>query len=246
MRGLKTLLIGAIAILAAGRTTVADPASPAVVELFTSQSCSSCPPAEAYLGELARRPDVVALEYHVDYWDDLVDGAAGRWKDVFSDPAHTARQRGYNARLFGVPKAYTPQMVIGGREEAAGFRREMVEAAIRRHQEQTGAALTVLAAGEKDPDGLTIRISGRVPAPAPAEVVLVRFETRRTTDVERGENHGKTLTNHHAVTGFTPLGAWSGGELTLRAHPALSGGEGCAVLVQQARQGPILAGRYCP
>ena len=97
-------------------TAAAAEEVPTVVELFTSQGCYSCPPAEAFLGELAKRSDVVALEFHVDYWDDLVYGSAGQWKDPFSDPAYTRRQQVY-ARGIPGGRVYTPQIVVDGRLE---------------------------------------------------------------------------------------------------------------------------------
>ena len=95
---------------------------PTVVELFTSQSCYSCPPAEAFLGELVEREDLVALEFHVDYWDDLVYGSSGQWKDIFSDAAYTERQRVYAGRIPG-SQVYTPQVVVDGVAQTVGSRR---------------------------------------------------------------------------------------------------------------------------
>src|SRR3546814_16556440 len=97
-----------------------------VVELFTSQGCSACPPADALLGELAQRRDVVALAFHVDYWDHV------GWTDPFGDPLHTARQRAYAARLR-LPTIYTPPMVIDGIDQFVGARQSEIEATIRRH-----------------------------------------------------------------------------------------------------------------
>ncbi len=160
-------------------------AAPTVVELFTSQSCYSCPPAETFLGELAGRPDVLALEFHVDYWDDLVYGSAGRWKDVFSKPAYTRRQRGYNVSLRGKNSVYTPQMVIDGAAEAVGFRRgavfSAIEAAASHSRPRVRVALSAGAAS-----GLTIRLAGD--AAGPATVWLLRFLRAQTTRVAAGEN----------------------------------------------------------
>ena len=112
-------------------TGVFSPASaqnspPVVVELFTSQGCYSCPPAEAYLAELAERTDIVALEFHVDYWDSLTYMWHGQWKDPFSSPQYTARQRDYNVAIRDQSGVYTPQMIIDGRYEAVGSRRPQV------------------------------------------------------------------------------------------------------------------------
>jgi len=215
-----------------------------VVELFTSQSCYSCPPAEAYLGELARRGDVIALEFHVDYWDELVYGSAGRWKDVFSSPAYTQRQRAYNRTIRGTPQVYTPQMVVDGLVEAAGTRRSAVEAAIAGQARDPRPRLDVTVANT--PDGnLRVTVDGSLAVPAP--VWLVRFARAHVTQVKAGENKGKTLTNHHVVTGMERIGAWSGASMTATVSGAsLNGEEGCAVLVQSGTQGPILGAALCP
>jgi hypothetical protein len=215
-----------------------------VVELFTSQSCYSCPPAEAYLGELVERGDVIALEFHVDYWDDLVYGAAGRWKDVFSSPANTDRQRVYNRNIRGAAQVYTPQMVVDGRVEAAGTRRGAVESAIAGQARDQRSRLDVAVARTSD-GGLTVAIDG--PLKAPALIWLARFERARVTRVKAGENEGKILANHHVVTGMERIGAWSGAAMTATVPGvALSSNEGCAVLVQSEAQGPILGAAECP
>lgn len=215
-----------------------------VVELFTSQSCYSCPPAEAYLGELVERDDVIGLEFHVDYWDDLVHGSAGRWKDVFSSPANTNRQRLYNRNIRGTAQVYTPQMVIDGRAEAAGTRRGAVEAAIAGQARDQRPRLQVTIANAPD-GGLTVSVEG--PVTAPAVLWLARFERTRVTRVKAGENKGKTLANHHVVTGMERIGAWPGSPMTITVPSVpLSAGEGCAVIVQNDAQGPILGAAECP
>lgn len=231
-----------LATLAGPRPAAAQDADrPVVVELFTSQSCYSCPPAEAYLGELAARPDVVALEWHVDYWNDLWYGFAGRWADPFSDPAFTERQRRYNLEIRQIAQVYTPQMVIDGQWEAVGSRAAAVEALLATARGDAGTAQVAIAPAAGG--GLTVQVDG--PPPGPAAVWMVRFRPREVTDVERGENHGKTLTNHHIVTHLQRLGDWTGGAATFSA--ARDGdGEGCAVLVQEEGPGPVLAAAYCP
>ena len=211
--------------------------APVVVELFTSQSCYSCPPAEALLSELAEDESVIALEWHVDYWDELVYGAAGKWKDPFSSPRHTERQRRYNQALTGVRRAYTPQMVVGGASEAVGSRRTDVRALI--HAAEGPRADVVVAPGEGGE--LTARVSG---GPA-AEVWVVRFIENATTGVLRGENKGKTLKNAHMVRSLVRLGEHQGGTERFGFAPPVDG-EGCAILVQQAGHGPITGAAYCP
>jgi len=235
-------LLAAAAIF--GLTVPAHAGGKPVVELFTSQSCYSCPPAEAYLGELAKRGDVIALEYHVDYWDDLVYGLAGRWKDVFSDPAFTARQRAYNIAIRSRGQVYTPQMIVGGTMQTVGSNRGAVEQAIRMAKRAKDSGIDVDVT-RRSGGGLAVAVNGE--AKASAGVWLVRFERARTTQVKAGENKGKTLTNYHAVREVRRIGAWSGGSKSYDvADLVLASGEGCAVLVQDERPGPILGAAECP
>ena len=222
---------------------IAAEPTPVVVELFTSQSCSSCPPAEAFLGELAMRDDVVALEFHVDYWDSLIYGLAGRWKDVHSSPANTERQRAY-ARQLGGSGVYTPQMVIDGRIDAVGSQTGQVERAIasaRRLDPAGRARVAVMGV----PHGIAVHLAGAA-SRRPVAVWLAQYRERETTRVRGGENHGKTLTNSHVVTRLERIGEWSGGEATLSAPVTLAPGDGCAVIVQGADQGPIVGAAACP
>jgi hypothetical protein len=243
------LLGGMIAIIVAftGLTTAqseapaADPADPVVVELFTSQSCYSCPPAEAYLGALVGRPGIVALEWHVDYWNDIHYGNAGQWIDPYSEAAYTARQRAYNQAIRGTGAVYTPQMVIDGRLEAVGSRRDDVEAAIGEAAARPAEARIEIT--HTADDALGIALDGS--AARGAAVWLVRFLSEETVHVPRGENHGKTLTNHHVVTEAVRLGDWYGGPASF-AVPQPAAGSGCAVLVQPDGEGPILAAAECP
>lgn len=214
-----------------------------VVELFTSQSCISCPPAEAFLGELvgADGEDILALEWHVDYWDNLNYGAAGRWKDVFSDPAFTARQRQYNQSLRGRGNVYTPQMIVGGLAEAVGSRRDEVREAIAKAR-GTGYAVDVAVSATAD--GLQIAVEGD--HGDDASIWLVNFDLEQTTEVLRGENKGKTLTNHHVVRTMQRVGDWSGSAITINAADNRGSGQGCAVLVQTEALGPLLGAATCP
>ena len=219
--------------------------SPTVIELFTSQSCYSCPPAEAFLGQLiGERDDIVALEFHVDYWDKLVYRNKGSWKDIFSSPAYTARQYGYARTLGERGYAYTPQMVIGGVREVQGSRRDDVVEILneRRADDVPRLAIDIaVAAG----GGLRVGIDGAVDAPA--EVWLVAFKREHTTEVPRGENAGKTLTNRNIVTDMQRIGEWRGTSLVLAIPDGgPTGDHGCAILIQHERQGPILGAALCP
>lgn len=242
-------IAGALLFSGAGATAAslqgrAD-GSPVVVELFTSQSCYSCPPAEAKLSELARRDGIVALEHHVDYWDSLNYGAAGRWKDVFSNPAATERQRVYAQIVPGRGHSYTPQMVIDGRYEAVGSRDGEVGKAIDKASRAAGPRLTV-AARSAGAAGLQITVKGAAAAATPAEIWLVRFLREHVTEVTHGENHGKTLAGRNIVREMTRIGVWNGGETVIDLDAARpDAAHGCAVIVQPDGQGPILGAAYC-
>ena len=231
-------LAGAIALAPIALAKADDGAT--VVELFTSQACYSCPPAEAYLGELVRRGGIIALEFHVDYWNSLVFGAAGKWTDPFSSPAFTERQRTYARNIEG-GRSYTPQMVIDGRMEAVGSRRGAVEAALASARTTPHATVRVEPVTGR---GLSVAVDG---GGTPGFVWLVRFIRERTTKVLRGENNGKSLTNHNIVTELSLIGQWDGAPATFSVPaPGLTAEEGCAVLVQARGQGPILGAALCP
>lgn len=218
--------------------------SPTVVELFTSQGCYSCPPAEAYLGKLASRADVIALEFHVDYWDDLVYGSAGKWKDPFSSAENTQRQRSYNLKIRNTGGVYTPQMVIGGNLETVGSHESKVEKAISRIK-QTAANAVSVHVEKSDANQLNVRVEGT--GGGSAKIWMVQFHRNIETKVRSGENKGKTLTSHHIVTDVRKIGNWTGSNLSLQTDaPSASSGKGCAILVQQSAGSPILGASYCP
>ncbi len=222
----RTLLAALIALAAAAPSALAaDAAHPAVVELFTSQGCSSCPPANANVAALAGRPDVLALSFGVTYWDQL------GWKDTFARPEFTERQYAY-ARALG-RGAGTPEVVVDGRSAVVGFVRAELEALIRRSDLSHGPALR-LSAGEV--------IVGAAQAPArAADVWLVRYDPRTVqVPVQRGENGGRTLPHHNVVRQLIRLGRWSGAAQSYRL-PAPVSGLSTAVLVQTTGLGPILA-----
>ncbi len=230
------------AALAAGAGTArAD--GPTVVELFTSQGCYSCPPAERFLGDLADRDGILALEFHVDYWDNLNYGSAGKWKDPWSSPAFTARQRDYNVQIRGRTGVYTPQMVVDGKFEAVGSREGAVESVIEDARARAGKRVEVAAV----PDGGGLKVSLKGGPDRAGGVWLVSFLRREATRVLRGENHGKLLVNHNVVTEMRRIGAWDGKDRTIDvASVANDGKRGCAVLVQAGEAGPILGAARCP
>ena len=214
-----------------------------MVELFTSQGCYSCPPAEAFLGELVEREDVVALEFHVDYWNDLVYGSAGRWVDRFSDADFTARQRRYAARIPG-SQVYTPQIVVDGAAQAVGSRRDRVLRLI----ERSGAAgkPARVSVRPEPAGGFTVTVASGARG-TEAVVLLARYDLRHVTAIGAGENKGKTLTNHHVVRELRRVGDWNGEQVEIPiAGLRLAPHQGCAVIVQSAGQGAILGAASCP
>jgi hypothetical protein len=222
--------IGAAAALAAlsitGTALAQAPAAPMqVVELFTSQGCSSCPPADVAVAAISARPDIVALSFGVTYWDNL------GWKDTFAQQKFTDRQWAY-ARGLRHDNVATPQVVINGRTDVVGQSVGEIDAALRRSKLAPGPAVTLGAAG--------VSVAGSAPA-KPADVWLVRYNPNvQQVPVKRGENTGKTLPIKNVVKELTRLGAWSGGEKTY-AIPAGPAGLSTAVLVQAGPGGPILA-----
>ncbi|HMA15894.1 MAG: DUF1223 domain-containing protein [Bacteroidota bacterium] len=211
---------------------MAGDSRPVVVELFTSQGCSSCPPADELLAELAADPGVLALSFHVDYWDYI------GWKDPFAAPQYTERQRDYAAAL-GLRYVYTPQMVIDGRHNVVGSKRREVVQAV----EKASAAMTAVDVTLEATDGGRAVLSAGTPPSEEATVWLVIFDDGHDTPVERGENRGRALHNSNVVRELKALGAWSGAAKSFPldfAKAKAEGRGGCAVIVQQGRGGAIL------
>lgn len=253
----------ALELFGGGSPTIASEhqnTNPAVIELFTSQGCYSCPPAEALLGDLVEANDLenlVALEFHVDYWDSLVYGSHGSHKDPFSSPENSLRQRTYRrADLQGQSGVYTPQMVVNGRYAVVGSKRRTVLESIRQIQ-RPAVKIDVVEQSlpSSDDVGLRIELTGDFSeVPDDTHVWLAVFDIKETTDIKTGENHEKMLTSHHMVRqldllspqgGYTKLAA-SDGVLQLDTGIVLGEGQGCAVLLQGAELGPVHGASYCP
>jgi len=205
---------------------------PTVVELYTSQGCSSCPPADALLGKLAKMEGILALSFHVDYWDYI------GWKDPFAKPINSQRQREYS-RIFRKSYVYTPQMVIHGMAEATGSNAAAINASIKHAKlaPDTPIKLTRLKSGD-----LKIRIA-RGRQPGQASVWLVFFDPVHSTKIRRGENRGVKLNNYNVVRSLQKIGDWRGQRLALTIPAAKltdHQGQGCAVFLQNAQKGPIL------
>jgi hypothetical protein len=222
-----TLSLGLIAGLAPVVAHAAE--RPVVVELFTSQGCSSCPPANAYLNEMVKqRPDVLALAFHVTYWDRL------GWKDPFSLESATDRQAVYGRR-FG-DGSYTPEMVVDGAASAVGSDRGQVGSAIEnaRRNGQTAAAINVTRAG----DQLSIEVGA---GSGQGRILLIGFDREHTTAIGRGENSGRTLTEANVVRSFRSVGQWSGA--AVRLNERFPAGQDVAVVLEASDGRIIGAGR---
>ena len=231
------IFLAVAGIAGTGSGAVADSDRPVVVELFTSQGCSSCPPAEAFLGDLAKREGVIALEYHIDYWDFI------GWKDPFAKREFTDRQKGY-VRSLGARYVYTPQMVIGGAVHEIGSSRERVEHRIRAERAKTmfGPKLEV-----RKRDGKIVAMIGSGHAVGEYDVLFVTFDKPHVTTVKRGENRGMTLTNANVVREYEYVGKWSGAAVEIEIPIAGRPGDGgCTVIVQKGRFGPIIAAATLP
>ena len=215
------------AIFVAASALAADAAHPVVVELFQSQGCSSCPPANANVSALADRPDVLALSFGVTYWDSL------GWKDTFATPQYTARQWDY-AHGFHHDNVFTPQVVINGRRDGVG----VDKAELRR----------LLIAGDRGDGGPAVAIRagavtvGAAPARGSADVWLVRYDPRIVeVPIKRGENGGRTLPHKDIVRQLTRLGRWSGSAATYALPKAADPILRTAILVQYPGGGAIVA-----
>lgn len=221
----------AIAAILAGLAVAAEAQTrPVVVELYTSQGCNSCPPADELFGMLTERADIIALSLHVDYWDYL------GWKDELGSPLNTQRQRAY-ARALGERTIYTPQMIVQGQASIVGTRERDLERQIRASQAEP--SLVNLTA---DRDAATVSVSlSAVAAPVPASVIYcVEYSPLETVDIERGENAGKRIDYANVVEVWKKIGEWDGrGPMTISAD--LMGGMPVVVIVQAVNNGPILA-----
>jgi hypothetical protein len=220
---IATAILGLAPIIAAPASAAQ---SPTVVELFTSQGCSSCPPANANLVKLSTDPNVLALSFSVTYWDYL------GWKDIFGKPEFTERQVTYEPAL-NQSSPFTPQMVINGHHSTVGYDLKDLRSTIAAEPEFTGPAITLskhMAA-----------LDGTGSHANQADVWLVRYAPGTVeVPVARGENAGETLPHAHVVHALTHLGTWSGKPLNLPI-PASKGNLKRAILVQEQNGGKILA-----
>lgn len=204
-----------------------------VVELFTSQACSSCPPADSLMNDMARNGDLVTLSWAVDYWDYT------GWKDTLALPVCSARQRAY-AAVRGDAHVYTPQAVVDGVGHVAGADKSAIDAALRDNAPLSLASSVRVALSEAG-DRLTMSVEGP-PAAAPAHVLLIGVARDVTVPIGRGENRGRKATYSNIVRSMTDVGVWSGGAQSFSAPRGA--GDFHVVLVQRGgmgKPGPILA-----
>lgn len=238
-------------LIASGVSAVAEPESASsetdhrrsavVAELFTSQSCSSCPSAERLFNKLVEQEGVVAIQWHVDYWDTLVHGRAGKWKDPYSSAANTQRQRDYNYALRGTGSVYTPQAIIGGVSETTGSRARAVAQMIK-SAPMADAAIDIQ-------EGISDYIINIAPysdiSSANAETMLITLLLEDANDIEGGENKGLSVKSRNIAVSADMLGEWTGEVESYRAKK-MPEGYTCAVIVQERSKGRILGASYCP
>jgi hypothetical protein len=208
------------------------PSRPLVVELFTAQGCSSCPPADAFLGQLSQRPDVLALAFHVDYWD------SSGWRDRFELRDGVERQKVYQ-RNFHRASVFTPQFVIDGRKDAMD-----TSSIVQALQEPRDAVPVTLAVQ----DGQVVVDVGEKQGGHPSDVLLVSYLRHAVSNPGRGENSGKTLEEYNIVRSIHTLGAWNGAAANYKVSVSSlpSDATDVAALVQSKNTGPMLGAAAKP
>ncbi len=212
----KIFALASIAVASLASPAFAGGPAKGVIELFTSQGCSSCPPADRTLEGFVDRGGYITLAWHVDYWDYL------GWKDTFSHKSATSRQESYNSKIgAGV---FTPQFVVNGKHSGLGGEGEGLPVAV--NVKNNGGNLSVSASSG----------SGS------ATFYLVSYANSSTVQIQRGENSGKSITYRHPVSGLRSIGQWNGSAMTLNVP---HGGSGCAVLLQRGTNGPIIGAASC-
>jgi hypothetical protein len=225
---ISLLIVSALLLGISAAPAPAEPSAPVVVELFTSQGCSSCPPADALLGELIHDPNVIALAFHVDYWDSI------GWRDGYSIPEATRRQNAY-VHALGLSSAFTPQLVIDGRTSLVGSDRVRILGALTTRRE------TMLPTAVVDQGELRITLPDGNPR-GNFDVNLAAYLPQGFTSVLRGENAGRRLAEYNIVRQFRRVGGWDGHETTFRvpldSFPADT--TRVAILLQAPAQGPII------
>lgn len=206
-----------------------------LVELFTSQGCSSCPPADQVLGDLQKRDDVVALSFSIDYWDYI------GWRDTLANRENTLRQQAYE-KVLPSHRVYTPQVVVDGVSDVVGNQRNDVFSTIDKRVAATQGRRLPIAISQSG-DEVNVRIGSLPGAKQSATVWLAHTLSTRTVNIASGENSGRVVTYHNVVRGFAAVGKWSGEPMVLELPVQGEQGEnadGIAVWVQAGGVGPVL------
>ena len=232
----RALALTLLWVLGLGGLAVADAAEPdpIVAELYTSQGCNTCPPADTYLGELTQQDGVIALSFHVNYWDYI------GWPDPYASEESTGRQYAY-ARALGRPNVYTPQMIIHGSTHEVGSRRDNIEGIIARARDANRDRVPVSITRDDD-GGLAVHLPAAHIGQR-AAVWMVLIDDKHSTPIRAGENAGKTLSYHNVVREIRRIGTWEGAALEIPLSITSEAGEtrdGCVVIVQPEGLGPIL------
>ncbi|MFM1814566.1 MAG: hypothetical protein RLZ98_1261 [Pseudomonadota bacterium] len=209
----------------------------AVLELFTSQGCSSCPSADAFLGSLQPRNDIITLTLPVDYWDYL------GWKDTLAKTEFSKRQRDYAARR-GDGHVYTPQIVINGRKHIIGSKQNAVIAAINDPTIKNDLAIRI--EGHADGKSITVNAGNGSPKHMSGTIWLATVRAQVPVDIKHGENRGRTITYFNVVRSLSPIGMWSGEAMQVKLpyDEMLREGERCAIFIQAGHAGPIFAAAW--
>lgn len=227
---IKTMTAACTAWAVLAAPTFAQSKDAVVVELFTSQGCSSCPAADALLAGLASDPRLLALSLHVDYWDYL------GWKDKFASPKFTARQKEY-AHFARDKMVYTPQMIVQGQQRIVGSKAAEVNKAVEAAVATAPVTKVVLT---RKGDTLSIRANPIAGAHGAIRVQLVRFSPAENVTIDRGENAGKTITYHNVVRSWQVVGNWDGTAPLVMDTP-VTGRAPVAVILQSDGPAEILA-----
>lgn len=227
-RLLVAALMFASALHAVGARAEDKSAIRGVLELFTSQGCSSCPPADKLLADYAKQPGVLTLGYHVDYWDYI------GWRDTHGSRANTERQRDY-AKALNAGTIYTPQMVVNGQTHVIGSFKNRIDSALASTGLDPRARVDLRLQGDRL--HITADLGGAAAETRAPMLVLVTFDQSSRTDVTRGENRGRQLVDTHPVRDWRVIGMWSGKPLDVdlpkaMLDPTEDGPVGCAAILQ--------------
>jgi hypothetical protein len=228
----NALVFGAAAVFA--RPALAAVKRPVIVELFTSQGCSSCPPADAYLKTLKEEPGVVALSYHVDYWDYL------GWRDTLGSPEFSQRQYDY-AESRGDKNVYTPQIIINGGKHFVGSQRAQVSSAVAAAKAEEAADWVDMEMSDNKTD-VTITIPAGKPSKE-ATLWLMAFAHSVSTEIKKGENAGSTIEYHNVVRKMVPAGMWHGEAAKIvlpKGSVVPQGCKGWVALLQDGKVGRVI------